>query len=1323
MGKDFDIIKLSGSDNYHLWKFAITNVMEFKGLSDAIKPKSATTPNEPKLTDAPKLAQAKALISLSVETHIYAHIQTASSAIEIWNILKKLYDDRGLTRRITLLRELISIRLDDMDNMNDYIDKIKTTSNKLVGIGFNLTEEWLGAIMLAGLTDEFRPLIMTIEGNNEPINSDNISSKLLDMHSSKTSSTAFFNKNKKKSKAVKKCHKCNSNQHYTNQCGKTGDKNNKKDNEKEKKKAAFVALLCSESKNNWYIDSGASRHMTHSDSGMKNLRETDVKDIMSANNENMGVKKCGDLTIQNDDVEINVKGALFVPELAVNLLSVHKICENGNTVFFNKDGCTIKNASGDRVAYCKQSNGVYPLKAAEKCLVAKNKVDGVTWHRRLGHVSYGTMKKMKKNMPEMDFVENSELQIKNCEVCARAKSKRLPFKPSETRSTEILQLLHTDLMGPMETPSIGHAKYLLTVIDDYSRYVFVFFLKKKSEVMENLKDFKVFIENQTNQKIKAIRSDGGGEYTSKEMQNFCAKYGIQHQMTTAYTPEQNGVAERWNRTLTEKAKCLLFDADLPKCFWAEAMNMAAFLKNRTISASLNDQYPYELFHNKKTEISDLRIFGTTVMVHKPKQLRRKLDPASSKMVFVGYDSDRKGYRCINTETKKMCISRDVIFHEKITNQNMPIDSDEESENGNNDNGSDESITTVGASEADDTEVEVDDEEVNTTVVQNLSGGQNVSSSNNETVHANDNNNALSLDGDASNANDNNNASLSQSNVSNVPSANEGNNAVSVSIATASSTPAVPTRTSSKETKKVRSFQLNACFALYTEPSTAEEALNHSEAEKWKAAMDSEMNSHQVNNTWTLQNLPNGRKAIKSRWVFKIKDSANDKRYKARLVAKGYSQRYGIDYEETFSPVVRTASLRIMFALAVKLKLKIHQVDAITAFLQGDLEEDIYMSQPDGYDDGSGRVCKLNRAIYGLKQAGRQWNKKLSDALISFGLKKSELDPCVFFCARKKLIILVYVDDMLILYERSDDLRELRDYIQSKLNIKDIGHATECIGIRINQSRTKIEIDQEKYIVELLKKYNMYDCKSVKTPSDPNVKLTVQTINESSEITGTVPYQEIVGSLLYLSQGTRPDIAYAVNDVSRFNAKHSIEHWEAVVRILRYLQGTKGKKLCYTCECENDNLHAYSDSDWASDIDKRRSCTGFVINMSGAAINWKSHRQDIVALSSTEAEYIALSATVKDVLWIQQILNEVNADFVGCTIIYGDNSSALKIGNCEAFRERTKHIDVRHHHIRQQISDGKISLAHVSTEKMAADMLTKGVNGPKTALCATLMGLK
>lgn len=1277
MGKEFDIVKLSGSENYHLWKFAITNVMDFRGLSDAlVMVKEEDGENEViKLKDASKCAQAKALLSLSVETHIYAHIQTATSAFEIWNILKTLYEDRGLTRRITLLRELISIRLEDADGMGDYIDKIKLTSNKLNGIGFALSSEWLGAIMLAGLTEDFRPLIMGIEANNELVTADTITSKLLDMQSS-TSSNAFFNKKgkKTKSKGSRKCYTCGSQSHLANACDKKTDqkkdKNNSQSDKKEKKKVAFVALMCKASNDDWYMDSGSSKHMTNNDVEMRNIKPSGISDIMGANKGKMRVRKCGDITLNSGNTEIEVNRVLHVPDIAVNLLSVYQICANGNTVHFDENGCKVKNADGAAIAYCDQRDGVYVLnKSNEKCMVAKSRVNGLTWHRRLGHINYNALMKMKQHVPGIDFEDSNESRIKNCEVCARAKSSRLPFQRSETRSDGPLQLLHSDLMGPMETRSIGHAKFLLTIIDDYSRYIFVFFLKCKSEVLSKFREFKAYIENQMDLKIKAIRTDNGGEYCSSEFDNFLSKHGIKHELTAPYTPQQNGVAERFNRTLTERAKCLMFDANLPTSYWAEATGMATYLKNRTTSTLLGDKTPYELFHGAQADLSELKIFGSTVMVHVPHQRRKKWDEKSQKMIFVGYDENTKGFRCMDRQTKKLLVSRDVIFHENVSMDISNLDDDSE-------------IEEIGESENQTEEAAADNESVNEEE-ENQIDEQITESS-------------RSTPSDGEGADENKDVQPSQ----------------------------VDTRKSNRSKTKTHQFQMTY-FALMVEPTTVREALEDPNSEKWKEAMDAEMASHKSNKTWTLQPLPRDRKAVKSKWVFKIKTQENDKRYKARLVAKGYSQKYGIDYEETYSPVVRKSSLRILFALAVQWRLKIHQLDAITAYLQADLSEEIYMEQPEGYDDGSGQSCKLNKAIYGLKQAGREWNRKLCASLLKYGLKKSSCDPCIFFSQTTEVIVLVYVDDMLIFYKNQSELNDIREFLHSELNMKDMGHASECIRIRINQCENKIEIDQSEYIETLLKRFDMVNCKIAKTPSDPNVKLSIQMINKETDITGSVPYQQLVGGLLYLAEGTRPDIAFATHDVSRFNAQHSGEHWEAVLRILRYLKGTMDLKLCYenSDDDKKNCLKAYSDSDWASDVDKRRSCTGSIVLLSNGAVTWKSKRQEIVALSSTEAEYVALSETTKEILWIQQLINELKPKYVGCVEIFVDNTSAMSIANEEAFRARTKHIDIRHHHIRQQLELGKIKLSHVSTNHMTADLLTKAINGIKTQECATAMGLK
>jgi hypothetical protein len=487
-------------------------------------------------------------------------------------------------------------------------------------------------------------------------------------------------------------------------------------------------------------------------------------------------------------------------------------------------------------------------------------------------------------------------------------------------------------------------------------------------------------------------------------------------------------------------------------------------------------------------------------------------------------------------------------------------------------------------------------------------------------------------------------------------------------------------------------------------------------------MDDEMQSHQQNNTWTLAKLPEGRKAIKTKWVFKVKENQNGHivKYKARLVAKGCAQKYGIDYTETFSPVVRYSSIRFLIALAVTEGMKIHQMDAVTAFLQGELNESIYMEQPEKYDDGTNKVCKLNKAIYGLKQAGRQWNKKLDTALLKFGLVKCKTDPCIYHDNKLNLLVAIYVDDFLIFYKQKNELEGICEFLNNNFKMKDIGEAKSCIGIRIQQYDGCMELDQERYILDVLERFGMSDCKPVGTPSDTSIKLSANNLTGES-LKGKIPYQEIVGSLLFIAQGTRPDIAFAVNNASRFNNNPHEQHWAAVKRILRNLRGTSHLKLRYTKK-GGPKVHAYSDADWASDADERRSCSGYMIMFSNAAIIWCSKRQNTVALSSTEAEYIALSSAVCDVIWLKQLAEEIKVNMSDPIIIYCDNQSTIKLAELDAFRPRTKHIDIRFHHIRQFVESKTIHIKYLSTNDIAADSLTKAVNKQKHSLCTLLMGL-
>ncbi|GJQ73024.1 hypothetical protein Trydic_g1659 [Trypoxylus dichotomus] len=392
------------------------------------------------------------------------------------------------------------------------------------------------------------------------------------------------------------------------------------------------------------------------------------------------------------------------------------------------------------------------------------------------------------------------------------------------------------------------------------------------------------------------------------------------------------------------------------------------------------------------------------------------------------------------------------------------------------------------------------------------------------------------------------------------------------------------------------------------------------------------------------------------------------------------------------------------------------------WMQSDLDEDIYLEQPEGFTDGTDRICKLNRLIYGLKQSGRVWNIKLENLLKSTGLEKSKIDPCLYFNEERNLILAIYVDDdILIFWKDFVKLQQLKEMLSSNFKMNDMGEAKNCIGIRITEFEDGIGLDQSAYVKEILSRFGMSDCKPSSTPSDPGTKLSkdMQDTSKDAENTQKIPYQEAVGCLLYLAQGTRPDIAFAVNDVSRFNTNFNLAHWKAVKRIFRYLKGTLNYKLRY--KREENSLIGYTDSDWASDVDNRRSCTGFVYKLSSAAISWNSRRQSTVALSSAEPEYMVLSSPTQEAIWLKQFEAEIDEGLNSTVKIYCDSQSA-GIANLDGYRPRSKHIDIRHHYVREKLYDKTIQVEHLPTDEMIADNLTKAVSKHKHDFCSKSMGL-
>ena len=1296
---------LKGPENYFSWQIQEQDVLTDLDLLE-YPLGTKTWPTDPTLAAdwVKKDRKALSAIRLRCSSAVVPHIMGCATSKEAWDTLKNIFATQGVMSKVTATRKLQRYKIEEGANMEEEIRKLMKLKEEITLMGGTLTDEDFTYNLLSALPLSWDAFIASAQGTTK--SSEVIGhimqedARRADRNSTSTTLLVKGNssnqkKPKKKSKFRKGvfCHACGKEGHIRPECRSSGNQKSGSTGGKPRHSAHVVelddndgyAFVAHMTPNDlpvkgeiWLGDTATQNHIVRDRSAFATYTETPGSTIT-------GAGACAALSRGNVRVSLITKAGtvpvtltdvLHAPSLEYNLLSLGRLSSGG--LHFVGKGDELHIMDGTRnIGFGRKSGNLYHMAVktiapdpshASSALAVHTTRTWYEWHCALGHINKGQLREMHK----LNLVDGLSVDIASdpdfeCETCIQAKHARAPFPEiATTKIHQLGDLIFSDIWGPAQIESLQGNRYIISFTDAGSRYVVIYFMKSRDAALDRFKHFAKLLETQVGRRIKVINVDNTKEYTEGQFKAHLSSQGIVLRTTAPYSPAQNGIAERLNRTLAERARAMLLAHNSPKFLWQEAFSYACFLKNRTPTRALRGTTPYELFWGKCPDLQDAQEFGIPCWVLVPSNRRTgKLDAKSEKYVFTGISDHSAGWRYYTPGMRQILVSRDIIFQRQHTAIPETIDS-------------------------------------------TLDG-------------------TLRLEGEKSTAPATSPGITPSKPESATPA---GTKSSSTSSPTASSTPG--TRTSTRTIPRIDYKQLHQtgklapksdqpagaqahlCFAAidFDHPRTLEEVQARDDWPEWKKAMDAEMAQLTNRETFKLAELPEGRKAVGCRWVFAIKRDTDSSiiKYKARLVAQGFSQIPGQDYYATYAPVVRLESFRACTAIATEQDLDDDSIDYEGAYLNGTLTETIYMRQAPGYDDGTGRVYIMLKAIYGLKQAGQVWNDLLNHVLTNLlGFTRSQADPCVYYKPANKLTMaLLHVDDTTLYGERKR-LDELKTDISQHFAITASGGLRNFVGLQVDRNRAArtLKIHQARYLQTILERFGMADCNAVSTPLDPNIKLVPLPENEAP---ADVPYAAAVGSLMYAAVGTRPDIAFAVQTLSQFSSRPSNTHWTAVKHVFRYLKGTTDVGITYSGNT-NLELIGFSDADWAQSQADRRSVSGYAFKLADGTVSWSSKKQPTVALSTMEAEYIALSHAAKEAIWLRRLLTELGVISDSPTLVLTDNQSAIAFAHDNQFHARSKHIDIRHHFIRERIDSGDIEVRHCASEDNCADMLTKALAKP------------
>ncbi|KAK5996264.1 Retrovirus-related Pol polyprotein from transposon TNT 1-94 [Cladobotryum mycophilum] len=1016
------------------------------------------------------------------------------------------------------------------------------------------------------------------------------------------------------------------------------------------------------------LDSGASCHMVCQRQNFHTMEPYQGSAVKGFGDSRIQPEGSGTYVLQTKTPsglkELSLSQALYVPNAGFNLISVSALDAMGCTVMVQGGRAIVTKGHHVLLTAVKHS-GIYIVDEEKLSLAAFRIADPKLklWHDRLGHLSENGIKQLMKIATGIRPTLPGDV----CEPCAAGKQKQQPHLGSVSKGTCPLESLHADISGPFHVTAADGSRYWSAFLDDFTKMSWVFPIGLKSDFLQTLRQLLDELETPT-RRCRFLRLDLGGENVSFELRAYCNNKGIKIIPTSTAQHEQNGAVEALHRVLLAKLTPTLIRGKIDLRWWPHVLTAINYL--RTVSPQVGlETTPYEAWYGDRPDLSHLRVLGSRGKALLPPSKIRKMLPKAIDCQLLGYQGNRN-YIVLQGNTVK--VTPNVVFFEaaKLEQPRSLPEARQTTSHGYIEPPyfqSASQLQQARPTEPPDSITVTAQETPLPSSNESESEGTYTPQSIQSTIHI---------------------ASIVSESENLIDMFQPGSRV-----------------TRSMGQQRIALVTIHAEHA--EEPDTYRQAADSTEWEQWLRAMTDEIDSLKENQTWELVDLPQNRKALRGKWVYKVKRDANGmvSRHKARYVVKGFDQREGIDYHETFASVVKSMTYKAIFALAASEDLEIEQMDVKTAFLYGTVDEEIYMQQPEGFSDKTSRVCKLKKALYGLKQAPRIWYKTLTDFLSTLGFAPIPADEAVF--VGKGMIIAIYVDDLLLVGPDKTQIQRIKDTLGQAYKMTDLGPCQYYLGIAIRRDRAqrKIWLSQKAYIDKILCRFGMQDCNPVQIPIQPNSM--DHDIGRQSTTEEKTIFAQKVGSLMYAMMGTRPDIAFAVSYCSRFLNDPRPSHHQLLTRILRYMKGTSNWSLCY--EGKANNLHGYTDADYAGDKSSRRSTAGYLFSLGSGAISWQSKKQPTIALSTCEAEYMGHTQAAKEATWLRTLLQSL---FPGLgftdkpTMIYADNQGAISLSRNPEFHAKTKHIDIQYHFIREKIADGIVGLAHVPSADEIADGLTK-----------------